>query len=169
MNIILFNCCTPKVSRNQSEDHARFLHDEIPVCCSFDVDWPKEGRIAFENVHLMYQSAIASTERGSSVATRVQTNEMTFALNDISLVVEAGEHVGVVGRTGSGKSSLLRVLFRLVPHFSGPVSNPQAARLENFFGATGTVSIHHFCFIAYLTVSPNFCDILNVFRWIIND
>lgn len=33
------------------------------------------------------------------------------ALRNLSFVVEAGEHVAVVGRTGAGKSSLFQLLF----------------------------------------------------------
>lgn len=36
------------------------------------------------------------------------------ALNGVSLVVMPGERVGVVGRTGSGKSTLFLALFRIV-------------------------------------------------------
>lgn len=93
----------------------------------------------FEDVYLVYPSATVSIEQTEAI---VEGNKKeNFALSGISLKVEAGEHVGVVGRTGSGKSSLLRVLFRLVPHLEGPVTNPQIARTKNFRGATGTVSI----------------------------
>jgi ABC-type multidrug transport system fused ATPase/permease subunit len=43
-------------------------------------------------------------------------------LHDISLRVEAGEVLGVVGRTGSGKSSLAKLLVRLHDPRSGTVS-----------------------------------------------
>lgn len=69
-------------------------------------------------------------------------DEEKLALADINLTVESGEHIGIVGRTGSGKSSLLRVLFRLVPHMEGPISNLRIARVKKFRGATGTVSCH---------------------------
>ncbi|XP_074600380.1 ATP-binding cassette sub-family C member 4-like isoform X2 [Brevipalpus obovatus] len=59
-------------------------------------DWPTRGSIDFEKVYLQYPTAPEPS------------------LSDISLNIEAGEKIGVVGRTGAGKSSLLSCLFRLV-------------------------------------------------------
>ena len=39
--------------------------------------------------------------------------ELDPALRNFSLVVNGGEKVGIVGRTGAGKSSILQVLFRM--------------------------------------------------------
>ena len=36
-------------------------------------------------------------------------------LHDITLEIKSGERIGVVGRTGSGKSSLTLALLRLIP------------------------------------------------------
>lgn len=43
------------------------------------------------------------------------------ALDGISLVVRPGEKVGIVGRTGSGKSTLFLALFRMVELSQGQV------------------------------------------------
>jgi ABC-type polysaccharide/polyol phosphate transport system ATPase subunit len=44
-----------------------------------------------------------------------------WALRDISLVVQPGEAVGVVGPTGSGKSTLMKVLGRITPPTEGRI------------------------------------------------
>jgi ABC-type polysaccharide/polyol phosphate transport system ATPase subunit len=43
------------------------------------------------------------------------------ALNDVTLRIEPGETVGIVGRNGAGKSSTLRVLAGIIPLNSGTV------------------------------------------------
>ena len=42
-------------------------------------------------------------------------------LNNISLTISSGEKVGIVGRTGSGKSSLVSCLFRMLELSSGSI------------------------------------------------
>lgn len=45
-----------------------------------------------------------------------------LVLKGISLTIEAGEKIGVVGRTGSGKSTLIQVLFRLIEPSAGKIT-----------------------------------------------
>lgn len=44
-----------------------------------------------------------------------------LVLKEISLSIKGGEKVGVVGRTGSGKSTLIQALFRLVEPSDGRI------------------------------------------------
>lgn len=59
-------------------------------------DWITAGSIMFQNVVLRYKP------------------ELPPALNSISFKVQGGQKVGIVGRTGCGKSTVLQALFRMV-------------------------------------------------------
>ena len=58
--------------------------------------WPWKGHISFNNVSMRYNSV------------------SPLALNRVTMNVPSGTTLGIVGRTGSGKSSLLLTLFRLI-------------------------------------------------------
>lgn len=44
---------------------------------------------------------------------------MEPSISNLDCVIEAGEKIGIVGRTGAGKSSILQVLFRLTDAHKG--------------------------------------------------
>jgi ATP-binding cassette subfamily C (CFTR/MRP) protein 4 len=64
--------------------------------------WPSEGKVEFQSVSLRYSP------------------EEPPVLKVISFTVQPREKIGIIGRTGAGKSSLLSVLFHLFP-FDGKV------------------------------------------------
>ncbi|GLV33119.1 uncharacterized protein CBL_10466 [Carabus blaptoides fortunei] len=65
--------------------------------------WPSHGVISFNNVVMKYREHLPPSLKGISFETR------------------PAEKIGVVGRTGAGKSSLLSSLFRLVELHSGSI------------------------------------------------
>ncbi|KAK3802036.1 hypothetical protein RRG08_064629 [Elysia crispata] len=65
--------------------------------------WPARGRIAFHGYSTRYRP------------------HLDVVLRDITFTVEAGQKIGVVGRTGAGKSSLSVALFRMIEASGGSI------------------------------------------------
>lgn len=63
--------------------------------CEVSKDWPENGSIEFRNVIYRY------------------FDEAQPVIRDLSFVIKPKEKVGIVGRTGAGKSSLIGAIFRL--------------------------------------------------------
>ena len=60
-------------------------------------NWPSQGHIVFNNVCMSHS----------------KDPDAPLALSHISLTIQAGEKIGIVGRTGAGKSSFIQTLFRM--------------------------------------------------------
>merc|ERR1712146_611439 len=57
----------------------------------------------------------------NSVYFRYQATDKSYVLRNVSFNIKAGSKVGIVGRTGSGKSSLAMALFRIAELSGGRV------------------------------------------------
>jgi ABC-type multidrug transport system fused ATPase/permease subunit len=62
---------------------------------NLDKNWPQKGEITLKDVQLSYDKNLPDVLKG------------------ISLNIRPGEKVGIVGRTGAGKSSFFQILFRM--------------------------------------------------------
>eukprot|EP00929_Paragymnodinium_shiwhaense_P088895 TRINITY_DN491_c0_g2_i1.p1 TRINITY_DN491_c0_g2~~TRINITY_DN491_c0_g2_i1.p1 ORF type:complete len:1241 (-),score=223.56 TRINITY_DN491_c0_g2_i1:227-3949(-) len=71
---------------------------------ALEKSWPSKGDIVIENLEVRYRP------------------ELPPAIKELSLTVRGGEHMGIIGRTGSGKSSLLLAITRLVEPASGRIT-----------------------------------------------
>ncbi|KAK8096968.1 P-loop containing nucleoside triphosphate hydrolase protein [Apiospora kogelbergensis] len=67
-------------------------------------DWPSRGVLKFENVFATYG------------------NGKPAVLKDVSFTIQAGEKVGIVGRTGSGKSSTTLAILRMIDIEAGKLT-----------------------------------------------
>lgn len=65
--------------------------------------WPRQGVVEFRKYSMRYRPGL------------------DLVLKEVQCVVEAGEKVGICGRTGSGKSSLMLALFRMIEPASGSI------------------------------------------------
>jgi ABC-type multidrug transport system fused ATPase/permease subunit len=95
-------------ARMTSMERVKFysrLPQEVPVLNAGRVpeDWPSQGEVRFEHVYLRYAA------------------HLPLVLNDLSFSVEAGTKVGIVGRTGSGKSTLFQALYRFTEVENGRI------------------------------------------------
>ncbi|XP_051773178.1 LOW QUALITY PROTEIN: canalicular multispecific organic anion transporter 1 [Ctenopharyngodon idella] len=66
-------------------------------------DWPATGNIRFENYKVRYRP------------------ELELILHGITCDIESTEKIGIVGRTGAGKSSLTNCLFRIIEASEGRI------------------------------------------------
>lgn len=65
-------------------------------------DWPSKGEIEFNDLSLFYN------------------DENKPAIKNLNFSIKSQEKVGIVGRTGSGKSSIIQALFRM-PKITGSI------------------------------------------------
>lgn len=66
-------------------------------------EWPQYGVIKFDNYQLRYREGL------------------DLVLKGITCHIQSGEKIGIVGRTGAGKSSLTLGLFRIVEAAGGSI------------------------------------------------
>jgi len=76
--------------------------------------WPSDGVLTINNVDMRYQP------------------HLTRSLKKVTMNVKASEKVGIVGRTGSGKTSIFQTLYRLVDIENGEIyiDNVNISQLE---------------------------------------
>lgn len=66
-------------------------------------NWPQKGEIEFQNASMKYREGLEPS------------------IEDLSFTVQPNMKVGIVGRTGAGKSSILQALFRLCELHEGKI------------------------------------------------
>ncbi|KAJ6651178.1 hypothetical protein lerEdw1_000730, partial [Lerista edwardsae] len=95
---------TMMVSVERTEEYAT----EVPIEPQEELlqvapDWPSRGHVEFQHVILAYRP------------------DLPNALDGVTFTIYPGEKIGIVGRTGSGKSTLFLALFRMVELRAGQI------------------------------------------------
>ncbi|GIY00679.1 multidrug resistance-associated protein 1 [Caerostris extrusa] len=72
-------------------------------CEGFSDEWPQNGQISFEDYSTRYRE------------------NLDLILKEINLSIESSEKVGIIGRTGAGKSSITLSLFRIMEPTTGTI------------------------------------------------
>ncbi|KAJ3211412.1 hypothetical protein HK099_008008 [Clydaea vesicula] len=65
--------------------------------------WPKSGEIVFDDYSVKYR------------------DDSELVLQNLSFRISPGEKIGIIGRTGAGKSSITNALFRIIESASGKI------------------------------------------------
>uniref|UniRef100_A0A4W3K5P2 ATP-binding cassette, sub-family C (CFTR/MRP), member 3 n=1 Tax=Callorhinchus milii TaxID=7868 RepID=A0A4W3K5P2_CALMI len=69
-----------------------------------DPDWPQTGSVEFRGYSVRYREGL------------------DLVLRDLHLTIDGGEKIGIVGRTGAGKSSMTLCLFRILEAAEGEIT-----------------------------------------------
>ncbi|KAJ2732125.1 Multidrug resistance-associated protein 1 [Coemansia sp. BCRC 34962] len=64
--------------------------------CRVPSEWPHSGNVEFKNLSVKYGT------------------DQDYALKNLNVAIRPGEKIGIVGRTGAGKSTLAKAIFRLL-------------------------------------------------------
>ncbi|OAF68604.1 hypothetical protein A3Q56_03641 [Intoshia linei] len=84
----------------QLEDEGQYYHNHEEMNLR---NWPSMGKIVFQNYTMSYRP------------------DLPVALNNVSITINPNEKIGIVGRTGSGKTTLAMSLFRIDNPTSGSI------------------------------------------------
>ncbi|XP_067942300.1 multidrug resistance-associated protein 1-like [Watersipora subatra] len=105
MTMFVWTVSTVETNIVSIERIKEYIEVEKEDDCSSDLnpesDWPSAGKLEFDNYSTRYRP------------------ELDLAIKHLSITIKPEEKVGVVGRTGAGKSSLSLSLFRMLEAENG--------------------------------------------------
>jgi len=105
---VIWNLCNVENKMISVERILQFsdIPSEAPLMienCRPREDWPNHGTIEIDHLHVRYNPSLPMVLKG------------------ISCTLPGKKKIGIVGRTGSGKSTLIQALFRVVEPSSGRI------------------------------------------------
>ena len=117
------------------------MNESVEILNGPGVDLSIRGEISFKNVTLIYPD------------TQIK------ALDNISFVIKKGESLGIIGKVGSGKSSVLNLINRLYDPQYGKIllddHDIKTFKLDQLRGFIGMLHKMHFYFLKVLRIISN--------------
>ncbi|KAJ3025896.1 UNVERIFIED_CONTAM: hypothetical protein HDU68_006517 [Siphonaria sp. JEL0065] len=106
---IMMHLMSEGEGRMNSVERLDHYHKNIPSEAAMDLplpraSWPEAGSISFKKAEMKYRP------------------DLPPVLKNLTLEIKGGEKIGIVGRTGAGKSSIISALYRLVELTDGSIS-----------------------------------------------
>ena len=93
----------PEVGYTTLEEDERLINDKGVLPKRVDLTWPKSGSLRVENLKIKYRAPLP------------------YVIKGISLELPHGTKVGIVGRTGAGKTTFLNAFFRNFDEYEGNI------------------------------------------------
>eukprot|EP00262_Sarcandra_glabra_P012730 TRINITY_DN3339_c0_g3_i1.p1 TRINITY_DN3339_c0_g3~~TRINITY_DN3339_c0_g3_i1.p1 ORF type:complete len:142 (+),score=14.85 TRINITY_DN3339_c0_g3_i1:31-426(+) len=86
------------ISIERIHQYCEIPSEALPIIENFrpPSSWPESGTIELVNLKVRYKESLP------------------VVLHDVTCTFPGGKKIGIVGRTGSGKSTLIQALFRLI-------------------------------------------------------
>lgn len=125
-----------------------------------NASYDRVNELLHEKTHIIERNAIKTMAQGT-ISMKIDSfsypKEEAVALENIQFSLQEGETLGIVGKTGAGKTTILKLLMREYDQYQGTISfgkhDIKNYTLDALMGAMGYVPQDHFLFS--MTVRDN--------------
>lgn len=126
-----------------------------------NASYDRVNELLHEKTHIIERKDAIKTMAQGTISMKIDSfsypKEETVALENIQFSLQEGETLGIVGKTGAGKTTILKLLMREYNQYQGTISfgkhNIKNYTLDALMGAMGYVPQDHFLFS--MTVRDN--------------
>ncbi|WP_311048552.1 ABC transporter ATP-binding protein [Enterococcus faecalis] len=126
-----------------------------------NASYDRVNELLHEKTHIIERKDAIKTMAQGTISMKIDSfsypKEDTVALENIQFSLQEGETLGIVGKTGAGKTTILKLLMREYDQYQGTISfgkhNIKNYTLDALMGAMGYVPQDHFLFS--MTVRDN--------------
>ncbi|MDN3074226.1 ABC transporter ATP-binding protein [Enterococcus faecalis] len=126
-----------------------------------NASYDRVNELLHEKTHIIERKDAIKTMAQGTISMKIDSfsypKDETVALENIQFSLQEGETLGIVGKTGAGKTTILKLLMREYDQYQGTISfgkhNIKNYTLDALMGAMGYVPQDHFLFS--MTVRDN--------------